>query len=161
MNITIDELALLSQLTRWQNLPTVGKETVAEHTCQVALIVLKLSAEYSFDIGKALTIAVLHDVPEIWLTDIPFNVTKRFPQLKAAKESAEAQIVAEKLPEYEALLSKPCPELCFVKLADASQVIQFATAELKVSENEYLRAVLQEAEHTVDGLKSTLEQYKL
>lgn len=160
-NVTIDELALLSQLTRWQNLPTFSKETVAEHTCQVALIVLKLSAEYSFDLGKALTIAICHDVAEIWLTDIPYNVTKRFPQLRAAKDSAEKQIVFEKLPEYEAILSEPSLELSIVKLADAMQVSQFASAELRVSENTYLRTVLQESEHTVEGLKSKLEQYRL
>lgn len=156
-NISIEELSLLSRLTRWQNLPTVTSESVAEHTAQVALIVLKLSADYEFDVGKALTIALLHDVAEISLTDIPHNVTRRFPMIADAKALAEREVIAEKLPEYEAWLTQPSLEADIVKLADVLQVLQFCDRELNVCTNRYIQKVAEEAQQSAEALYDKLQ----
>lgn len=165
MDFTIDELGLLSHLTRWQNLRTVGKETVAEHTCQVALICLHLlyHRRHAQKLGhlnrlKVLQIALLHDVAEVELTDLPHNVTRRFPELAFAKKLAEEQVVKQRLPEFAELLLNDSAELRFVKLADTYQVVQFATAELQISENSTMRNVLKEAS---DLLKQLSAEFQL
>lgn len=145
MNYTIQEMALLSRLKRWQNLPTVQQESVAEHTAQVALIVLKLSDYLAFDVGKALKIAVLHDLAEVDLTDLPHNVTRRFPKLAQAKREAETEVIAEKLPDYQLLLTEQSLEAKVVKLADTIQVCQFAKSELDLCQSRAMATVLAEA----------------
>jgi len=161
--ISISDLAVLSSLTRWQNVPTVRRETVAEHLAQVALIVMKLHSEsYAFDLGHALKLALLHDVPEIWLSDIPHNVAGRFPQIAAAKASAEAQIVTELLPEWQAefdeLAAEQTMEAKVVKLADSLQVLQFCESELALGDNRAIAKVYAECQAIVQKLTADLPQ---
>lgn len=78
-------------------------ESVADHSLGVALLALALAetinAEWAaeglqrpLDVGQVVTIAVVHDLAESLLTDLP----KRSTQLlgKAAKHAAEAQALA-------------------------------------------------------------------
>ena len=72
--INIDKLR---NLVRYQNAPRVSEETVAEHSFFVAAYVLKLHNYYNFDLKKALSIAILHDYAEVFISDIPKRVNKK------------------------------------------------------------------------------------
>jgi putative hydrolase of HD superfamily len=67
-------------------------ETVASHSHFVAVMTLLFVDEYPnvFDRDKALTMALLHDVPEAQLMDIPMPAADR--HLKEAKTRAEQGI---------------------------------------------------------------------
>lgn len=143
-------------------MPTVRRETVAEHSYQVAMITMKLSDKYSFNLSHALKLALLHDVSEIWLSDIPHNVAGRFPQIAAAKASAEAQIVTELLPEWQAefdeLAAEQSMEAKVVKLADSLQVLQFCESELALGDNRAIAKVYAECQAIVQKLTADLPQ---
>jgi putative hydrolase of HD superfamily len=72
-------------------------ETVAEHTWGVALVTLVLAqgVEAPIDREKALSMALLHDLPERVLSDIPAPAERYFPP--GAKRDAEEAILAEML----------------------------------------------------------------
>ena len=72
-------------------------ESVAEHTWGVALVTLVLSqgVEVPIDREKALSMALLHDLPERVLSDIPSPAERYFPP--GAKRNAEEAVLAEML----------------------------------------------------------------
>lgn len=165
-NVTLQDLSKLNYLLRWQNVPCVLKESVAEHTCQVCLILMKLWAESQqcFNLAHALQMAAVHDVLECWTTDIPHNVAKRFPAIAEAKKTAEKQATELYLPEWQSLfdeLSECCtPEAIAVKLCDTCQVVQFCCSELAISRSKEMLVVLQEASSLARTYASMLPQTK-
>jgi len=72
-------------------------ESVAEHTWGVALLTLTLAQgiDAPLDREKALTIALLHDLPERLLSDIPTPALGHLPP--GVKQAAEKTILAEML----------------------------------------------------------------
>lgn len=72
-------------------------ETVAEHTWGVALITLVLSqgVETPINREKALSMALLHDLPERVLSDIPAPAERYLPS--GAKRRAEEAVLKEML----------------------------------------------------------------
>ncbi len=78
-------------------------ESVADHSYGVALVVLALADALNasgelpgpLDIGKALAIAVLHDLGEARLTDLPASATRLIPA--GVKAAAEARAIRDLL----------------------------------------------------------------
>jgi len=68
-------------------------ESVAAHSHFVALLTLLFVQRFpqQFDAGKALGIALIHDLPEAVLMDIPMPVSEQY--LKAAKNQAEISLM--------------------------------------------------------------------
>jgi putative hydrolase of HD superfamily len=99
------QLAFLEQALRLKYMPRTGwlmrgltdVESVADHTWGVALatLILAESLEPPPDLGKALTIALLHDLQESALSDIPTPGARHLPA--GAKLQAEESILAEML----------------------------------------------------------------
>jgi putative hydrolase of HD superfamily len=73
----------------------VHPETVAAHSHFLSLLTLLVSQRHPqlFDCGKAMAMAVIHDLPESVLMDIPMPASDQF--LKREKEKAEQAIFAE------------------------------------------------------------------
>jgi len=69
-------------------------ESVAAHSHFLSLLTLLFADRYpdKFDRGKALTLALIHDLPEAFLMDIPMPVSDR--HLGDAKKKAEASLAA-------------------------------------------------------------------
>ena len=108
-------LDLLIELGNLKRLPRTGwllrgvpnPETIAEHSYRVAIITLFLADELKakgveIDVERALKIALLHDVGEARITDIP-----KTAQRYLDKERAERKAVAEML------IKSPEPEEYF------------------------------------------------
>lgn len=101
-------LTLLDHATVLKRLPRTGWllngvapcESVADHTCGVALLALGLAEQINagwqdeglarpLDVGRVITLAVLHDLAESVLTDLPKRSTALIGS--DAKHAAEAQ----------------------------------------------------------------------
>ena len=136
--INIDKLR---NLVRYQNAPRVSEETVAEHSFFVAAYVLKLHNYYNFDLKKALSIAILHDYAEVFISDIPHPIKKQFPIIEDCLKEAENKIIKEHISDdFSNWLSEfnniNTAEGCIVSLADILSVISYSKYEdlLKNSE---------------------------
>lgn len=75
----------------------VGAESVADHSFGVTFISLILAemVDQPLDKAKLLTIALLHDLPESVISDIPALAATHFPL--GAKHKAEAEALSELL----------------------------------------------------------------
>ena len=78
---TVTSIYRLKSLIRFNTSSRLKDESVAEHSFFVAIYSLLIATEVSkfstISIEKVLTMALIHDVPEINLSDIPHDVKKR------------------------------------------------------------------------------------
>ncbi len=156
----LEDIYILNNITRYSTAPTVHKETVAAHSFFVAAIVLYLADLYKFNVDRAVTMAVCHDMPEIELNDLPRGIAVKYPAIKKAFEGVKNTVqkmfpyyIQRRLAEYEARHSV---ESKIVKLADAMQCVQKANYELLVADNEYMHDVLSGARATIRQLETEL-----
>ena len=95
---TLLELQILDRVGRsgWVLRGIVEPESVAEHSWHVAFLVWSLGREVqTLDRLRALELALIHDVAEVRLGDLPRTAGHYLPP--GAKHRAEAQILAEVL----------------------------------------------------------------
>lgn len=91
--------------TGWVMRGIVGAESVSDHTFGVAFITLILAqmTEQPVDTAKLLTLALLHDLPEVVLSDIPSPASDCFPaEAKATAERAVLSVLLDELPRRDA-----------------------------------------------------------
>lgn len=104
--VTVDSLlALLMSANQLKQVPRTGwvmrgvpdAESVADHTFGVAFIALILAqlVDRPVDLTKLLTIALLHDLPEAVLSDIPSPALQYLSA--SAKSNAERELLGEML----------------------------------------------------------------
>ncbi len=76
--------------TGWGQRGVSGAESVADHSFGVAFVVLTLAPQLdeALDLAKALSMAILHDLPEALTSDIPSPAWRLMPD--GAKPQAEA-----------------------------------------------------------------------
>ena len=105
-------------------------ESVAEHSWHVVFLVWTLGAqEENLDLGKALQLALLHDIAEARIGDLPQTVARYFDQ--GAKARAEQAVVDEMLAPvaekqralYEEYSARSSREARFVKVCDKLQLM--------------------------------------
>ncbi|CAI1493151.1 5'-deoxynucleotidase [Thermococcus nautili] len=134
-------LDLLIELGNLKRLPRTGwllrgvpnPESVAEHSYRVALITLFLADELKakgveIDVEKALKIALLHDVGEARITDIPKTAQYYLDKGKAEKKAVMELLLSSPEPkeyfklwrEYE---EETSPEGKLVKFADRLEML--------------------------------------
>jgi len=160
----LDEMYSLKNIIRYNNLPRIKDESVAEHSYFVALIVTELYKEYRFDLGKALLTAIVHDIAEIWISDIPRNIKNNHHELELLMDKIELNIVKEKYPEHLSLIKdfnyKRTIEGLIVKLADCYSVLQYAEQEVKLGSTFYMPDVIKQAKKYIKILEKTLRVCK-
>lgn len=132
-------LRLISRTQRLENFPRTGwlaagikqPESVAAHSWEVAIVALWLAerTDEPIDRGKLLTTALLHDVGEAMLTDLPKPVKMLLGDDEVARaESEAAATVLESAPDawqeaVEAYKERSTPEARLVKAADQIQML--------------------------------------
>lgn len=159
--INIDKLR---NLVRYQNAPRVSEETVAEHSFFVAAYVLKLHNYYNFDLKKALSIAILHDYAEVFISDIPHPIKKQFPVIEDCLKEAENKIIKEHISDdFSNWLSEfnniNTAEGCIVSLADILSVISYSKYEIELGNSKYMKDVLEKAIKRAEYMFSACEKY--
>jgi putative hydrolase of HD superfamily len=106
-------------------------ESVAAHSHAVALLTLLFCEEYpdDFDGRKALTMAIIHDLPEARIMDIPVPSAERY--FKEAKNEAEQHIIAQLFAGFSdtyadlnaELIKGTTPEARLVRALDKAQMM--------------------------------------
>lgn len=163
LNEFLAQIYNLAFIHRYSVIPRVKNESIAEHSFFVASLVIKLNEEYEFDLGKAVTMATIHDWTESWTDDITVATKRKFPLLANAVEVAELQVVTQFFPscikaawlEYKEGVSI---EAKIVKYADTLQIIQYAENEARLG-NKYMESVVEDAKQRLLILKGDLYEY--
>lgn len=97
------QLKLVSR-TGWEMRGIADAESVADHSFGVAVIALVLAQvlEQPIDRTKLLTMALLHDLPEVVLSDVPSPALRYLsPNAKATAERDVLRAVLAEFPERE------------------------------------------------------------
>lgn len=149
-------------IKRWGLMRNTSDETLAEHASEVAVITHALATignlyfEKSYDVGKAVTLALFHDVPEVYTGDLPtpikYNSSEMRENYKLIEKKAVDSLLAH-LPSDMAELYRPIidadddPLYRLVKASDKICAYIKCVDEEKSGNTEFSRAKL-----------STLEQ---
>jgi len=155
----IDQIYGLSYVIRYNCVPRIRDETVAEHSFYVAAIVLGLHEKYDFNLGKALQIAVAHDLVESETGDVTHKIKMDYKGVYDAVEEAEAKAI-QKFPspvqEGFALLNGDSIEATIVHFADTIQCTQYAKHEIALGNTGYMSQVFHSSNLRANQLEEKL-----
>lgn len=117
----IEAVMRLHSVKRWHMIDTTRQQTLAEHSANVSLLAGYISATvegtYFGDPAPVMAAAILHDIPEVFIGDIP-TPTKAF--MKVQVDGLESQVT----PNYmKQVVGKDVSRL--VKLCDLADGIRF------------------------------------
>ncbi len=130
------DIDVLRSLIRYQNCNRLVNESVAEHSFYVASFVMKLREYYEFNLERALKMALIHDMPESKISDVPHNIKTANPEVAVALEKAENKVLNDMFyPEGVTLVADfnrtVSPEGKVCALADVLSVVLYANDEIK------------------------------
>lgn len=157
----------LSDLKRYNNMPRIKSESLAEHQYYCGLILIKLK-EYITNVTYSeycilLQYLLVHDIGELYTGDIPHNVKQDYPDLRYMLEEIE----------YEKLSSLGFSELAesienntdlktLFKLCDTIQVVQYCENEKRLGNHSTeIDEILETAFNLVSGQVNTLKQHRI
>lgn len=154
----------LRNLVRYQTAPRVSSETVAEHSFFVAAYVLKLNDYYNFNLEKAVTVALLHDFSEVFISDVPHPIKSKFKVLNDILNKEEYNVnstyiskeFADNLEEFNNLTSV---EGMVIALADALSVVTYSKYEIGLGNSKYMRDVYNRTRPRYVSIIEKLEPY--
>lgn len=159
-----NDIYRLSYIKRYSNVPKLHEESVAEHGFFVGALLMKLKEQYEFDLGRALEMAIAHDMPEMELNDCPHIIKKKYPSIAKAYEDCEQEVIKtlpypiqDAVTEFE---EQQSVEAKMVNLADAMQCVQFARTEVNLGNRGYMHVVLTNSIKRVSHLKLELTEYE-
>lgn len=140
LKVTIDDEDLksdymLKNLTRFNTAPRITNESVAEHSYFVVYYAYILSRKIGF--GKGMTNlcmmkALLHDVAEKEISDVPHNIKQKYPEIKEALKKAEIEWYQKNHKEYLHDGKKYDIIDYVVELADIYSVRQYCLYEISL-----------------------------
>jgi len=160
----VDNIYTLKALTRYNNKFKIISESVAEHSYFVAVLTLKLHDDYKFNLEKALKMALVHDIPELHLSDVTHDVKRNFPKLAKEVTKAEYVIMRDKYPAWYTAFKnfedQDSPEALAVKMADNLSCVQYATAEMGLGNKGYMQEVAQNAGKRVIDCELKLQKWR-
>ncbi len=125
------EVYKLKTLVRYNHRLRLTNESVAEHSFFTALFVLEICDKLSIKgelKAKCIEYALLHDVPETILSDIPSDVKDLSETLRMLLQIFEDSFMEDNYPNYTSH-SKDEEILSVVKLADLYSVRQYCMVE--------------------------------
>ena len=159
----LSETYKLKTLIRYNNTPRIGNESIAEHMYFCALIVYKLYDEFKFDLHIAIRMALFHDIPEIYLSDMPHNTKSAFPEIASAvknsQKAASDMLDPTMTPLIEDYENQGTIEAKIVRLADLLSILQYTGQESKLG-NQYMTKIFKEMKPLVDKQFKMLEGCK-
>lgn len=133
----------LRSLVRYQTAPRIHSESVAEHSFFVAAYICKLRDYFKFDFEKAISIALMHDYTEVFISDVPHPIKAQHPELSEYLEKAEYKINCEKLSEeyakgLEEFNHCTTPEGLVIALSDVLSVVSYSRYEVNLGNKDYM-----------------------
>lgn len=166
----------LGEIVRYNNRPKIKTENVAEHTFYVASTVLKLCTIFNLNEtikNKALEFAIVHDIPEILIGDVPYDTKVNNPLLREEIEKAEIKSLSDHMPEYLDSYSEFIKEekiettaYLVTKLADTISVLQYSNRELDLGNNtEQMKNInsgsKERIQNLINKLRDSIEDFEI
>lgn len=133
------------QIQRYHTLPTIGQESVAEHSYGVALIVLYLTEGTP---GKLLQWALTHDVAEAAIGDVPAPVKWKHPILNTALEAIEEEFNQENNIE----IKLTGDQKVLAKYADLLQMCWYALQQVRLGNHNMKKVFYNASKYILDEL---------
>ena len=103
----------------------------------VAYNILKIGFNYNIDssiVYKACAMAIVHDCPEMFTSDIPHDCKTKHPELRSLLSTIEKEFIKEEMPELQVLYDEYAQGISLaytlVELGDAISVLQYVNREL-------------------------------
>lgn len=128
----------LADMKRYNNRIKIKNESIAEHSFFVAYNILKIGYDYKIPaeiINEAVSIAIVHDYPEIFTSDIPHDCKQSSHELKEILSKIEIKFLTDQMPEllsrYEKFQTESLVSL-LVDLGDAISVLQYSNREIEL-----------------------------
>lgn len=157
----------LSDLKRYNNMPRIKSESLAEHQFYCGLILMKLK-DYIINITYSefcilLQYLLVHDIGELYTGDIPHNVKEDYPDLRKLLE----QIESEKLDSFgfnDILYAVEVNEdlKMLFKLCDTIQVVQYCENEKRLGNfSENIVSIREHAIQLVHNQVLKLKEHEL
>lgn len=158
----------LGQIIRYNNRAKIKDENVAAHSFYVVATVLKICKMFNIDNEtkyKALEFATVHDIPEMFTGDMPYDTKVANPELAALLQVAEIHELEKNMPEYLDSFVQFCAEeeeetlaYLITKLADTVSVLQYSNLELELgNKTEDMKVINDGSQERVYNLIQKLE----
>ena len=98
---------------------------------------MKIGFNYNIDssiVYKACAMAIVHDCPEMFTSDIPHDCKTKHPELRSLLSTIEKEFIKEEMPELQVLYDEYAQGISLaytlVELGDAISVLQYVNREL-------------------------------
>lgn len=157
---------ILSDMKRYNNRIKIKDENIAEHSFFVAYNILKIGYDYKLPkevVNEAVAMAIVHDYPEVFTSDIPHDCKQSHPELRDILSKVEHDFIEKQMPElldrYDKLNDKYSISTILVELGDAISVLQYSNREISLGNNtDDMRIIHNEVCSRVTRLFTTLEE---
>lgn len=158
----------LGQIIRYNNRAKIKEENVAEHTFYVAATVLRICKMFNLSNEvkyKALEFATVHDIPEMFTGDMPYDTKVSNPELAELLQVAEINELERNMPEFADAYKQFCEEerietlpFLVTKLADTVSVLQYSNLEVELgNRTKEMRSINEDSQERVHNLIIKLE----
>lgn len=125
-------------IKRFHTVLTIGEQTIASHSWNVAMIVMTIKPDASTNLLKA---ALVHDMAEIETGDIPAQVKWSCVRLANAVKDIEEDFEAE----HDIIFPLTEEEALILKIADMMELVQYVHEQWKMGnrhlEGAFIRGV--------------------
>jgi len=147
-------------LIRYANRVRIKDEDLAQHSYSVAFYCFTIAEEFGIsyeDRNKAIAMAIIHDIGEVYTSDLPHDVKYDNPELKELCDKLECNYIYKNIPEVYELWNeledkqnKTIPSI-MVKLADSMSVKAYAERELSLGNRTFeMEEILVNAKDRID-----------
>ena len=157
---------ILSDMKRYNNRIKIKDENIAEHSFFVAYNILKIGYDYKLPkevVNEAVAMAIVHDYPEVFTSDIPHDCKQSHPELRDILSKVEQDFIEKQMPElldrYDKLSNEYSLSTILVEFGDAISVLQYSNREISLGNNtDDMRIIHNEVCSRVTRLFTILEE---
>lgn len=160
----------LNSLKRYNNIPRLKQESLAEHLYYTSILITKLLENTNLSVElkySLLTYTLVHDIQELYTGDIPHNVKKDSPELKTLLSNLEDSwlqktVYYNLIKQFEVESGKNHNLHELFKLADYLQVIMYTQEELKYGNKHIeIEQIYSNAKRLADELTDRLIMHRV
>lgn len=157
----LNEMYSLKSLVRYNNKMKIKNETVAEHSFFTAMLAMKICERLELDIDTTrdcIIKALLHDMPEIELNDVTYDVKVKcglYPFFAGYEDA----YFDRHFPRWSKLTNDHSNNVvnCIVDYADALSVLQYSYNEAMLG-NKSFDGIIHDTLHRLATIKKKLEE---
>lgn len=160
----------LNSLKRYNNIPRVKQESLAEHQFYIAIITMKLLELVDIPLESKyvlLNYVLIHDIQELYTGDIPHNVKMDNPELKKLIEEIEDNWLSESIfsavnLSFKTFVDRDESLMLLFKLADHMQVVMYTLEEIEYGNKHHeIYDIYKSANHLCEEIVAKLKQKRV